>query len=99
MSTDPQQATPSDERSGVLMDVSNTVVRLYKDLFGRGPTKARSYWVGPDGLATFLEDTLTHAERNMVRMGEQQRRATRACSSSTRRSASSASRSSRSPAA
>ena len=55
------------------MDVSTAMVRLYKDQFGRGPTKARSYWVGPDAIACFLEDTLAPAERNLVRMGQHQR--------------------------
>jgi uncharacterized protein YbcI len=55
------------------MDVSNAMVRLYKEQFGRGPTKARSYWVGPDAISCFLEDTLAPAERNLVRMGQHQR--------------------------
>jgi uncharacterized protein YbcI len=49
------------------------MVRLYKELFGRGPTKARTHWTGPDALTVILEDTLTQAERNMVKMGEHQR--------------------------
>jgi uncharacterized protein YbcI len=57
----------------MLMEISNTMVRLYKELFGRGPTKARTYWTGPDALTVILEDTLTAAERNMVKMGEHQR--------------------------
>jgi uncharacterized protein YbcI len=57
----------------MLMEVSNSMVRLFKEMFGRGPTKARSYWAGPDCLSVILEDTLTQAERNMVKMGEHQR--------------------------
>ena len=49
------------------------MVRLYKDLFGRGPTKARTYFAGPDVLVCILGDTFTPAERNLVAMGEQQR--------------------------
>ena len=30
----------------VLMEISNTMVRLYKEVFGRGPTKARTHWTG-----------------------------------------------------
>jgi uncharacterized protein YbcI len=55
------------------MTISNEMVRLYKDLFGRGPTKARTIWAGPDTLTILLEDTLTPAERNMVRLEEHQR--------------------------
>src|SRR4051812_33814345 len=55
------------------MEISNTMVRLYKEQFGRGPTKARSYWAGPDVISCFLEDTLTPAERNLVKLGQHQR--------------------------
>lgn len=55
------------------MEISNTMVRLYKDQFGRGPTKARTHWCGPDLITVVLEDTLTPAERNLVKLGEHQR--------------------------
>jgi uncharacterized protein YbcI len=73
MSTDEQQPTAPDAPTSVLHEVSNTMVQLYKTQFGRGPTFARSYWAGPDALTCFLEETLTPAERNLVRMGEHQR--------------------------
>jgi uncharacterized protein YbcI len=49
------------------------MVRLFKDQFGRGPTKARTEWAGPDVLIVVLEDTLTPAERNLVVMCEHER--------------------------
>jgi uncharacterized protein YbcI len=58
---------------GVTMEISNEMVRLYKKLFGRGPTKVRTSWSGADALTVLLEDTLTPAERNMVKMDEHQR--------------------------
>src|SRR3954465_7574718 len=74
MSTEQQQGpTPEEARTGVLMEISNAMVRLYKDQFGRGPTTARTYWCGPDVVTTVLEDTLTPAERNLVKMGEPER--------------------------
>jgi len=60
-------------RSSVLREVSNTMVRLHKEQFGRGPTKARSDWAGNDVLVCLLEDTLTPAERKLIEMGEHQR--------------------------
>ena len=66
-------AVPSDVRSSILAEVSREMVRLYKEQFGRGPTKARTDWAGPDVLITILEDTLTPAERNLTRLGEHQR--------------------------
>ncbi|MFL5859996.1 MAG: Na-translocating system protein MpsC family protein [Solirubrobacteraceae bacterium] len=74
MSTEPSRIEPTADRPvNMLLDVSNTMVKLYKELFGRGPTKVRTYWTGPDALTVILEDTLTKAEQNMVTLGEQQR--------------------------
>ena len=68
-----QQPTVDEARSSITMEISNAMVRLYKEIFGRGPTLARTHWAGPDALVAFLEDTLTPAERNLVGMGEHQR--------------------------
>lgn len=63
------------QRAGdsTLAALSNAMVRLYKDKFGRGPTKARSDYAGPDTLIVSLEDTLTPVERTMLALGEDQR--------------------------
>jgi uncharacterized protein YbcI len=76
VSMDEQQQTErpeSQEKLPVQMHISNEMVRLYKEQFGRGPTKARTNWAGPDVVVTVLEDTLTPAERNLVKLGEHQR--------------------------
>ena len=57
----------------LLSAISNEMVRLYKDQFGRGPTKVRTDWGGPDMLVVTLEETLTPAERRLRLMGEHQR--------------------------
>ena len=49
------------------------MVRVFKEQFGRGPTRARAAWAGPDVLTVVLEDTFTPAERNMAAMGEHER--------------------------
>jgi uncharacterized protein YbcI len=56
-----------------MLEVSNAMVRLYKDAFGRGPTKARAAFAGPDTLVVVLEQSMTVAERNLVAMGEHER--------------------------
>jgi uncharacterized protein YbcI len=61
------------EGQSLQLAVSNAMVRLYKDQFGRGPTKARTNFAGADTLICTLQDSLTPAERNLVRMGEYQR--------------------------
>ncbi len=65
----------ADAREGqsVQMAVSNAMVRLYKEQFGRGPTKARTNFAGPDTIVCTLEDSMTPAERNMVALGDHQR--------------------------
>lgn len=49
------------------------MVRLYKEQFGRGPTRARTSFAGPDTVLCTLEDSLTPAERRLVEMNEHQR--------------------------
>lgn len=56
-----------------MLEISNAMVRLYKEAFGRGPTKARAQFAGHDTLVVILENSLTVAERNLVAMGEHQR--------------------------
>jgi uncharacterized protein YbcI len=65
----------ADGREGqsVQLAVSNGMVKLYKEQFGRGPTKARTNFAGPDVIICTLEDSLTAAERNLVKLGEHQR--------------------------
>jgi hypothetical protein len=63
-----------DGRQGsALLQISNAMVRLYKDAFGRGPTKARAQFAGPDTLVVLLQDSMTVAERNLAAMGEHAR--------------------------
>jgi len=68
-------APPVDAPEGqsVHQAVSNAMVKLYKEHFGRGPTKARTNFAGADILICTLEDSLTPAERSLVRLGEHQR--------------------------
>jgi uncharacterized protein YbcI len=76
MHTDEQEGreqAATHEKFSVPMQISNEMVRLYKEQFGRGPTKARTNWAGTDVVVTVLEDTLTAAERNLVKLGEHQR--------------------------
>jgi uncharacterized protein YbcI len=74
-------ATPSTEypepahaeNPGPLLAVCNAMVGVYKQAFGRGPTKARAHFAGPDTLVVLLEHTLTVAERNLVALGQHER--------------------------
>jgi uncharacterized protein YbcI len=69
-----EQPGTEEERGGLLMvEISNAMVQLYKDLFGRGPTKAKTNYAGPDLLVTTLENSLTRIERTMADAGEHER--------------------------
>lgn len=56
-----------------MLELSNAMVRLYKDVFGRGPTKAKASFAGPDTLVIVLESSMTVVERNLAVMGEHAR--------------------------
>jgi uncharacterized protein YbcI len=65
--------TAEQHRKPVPLAISNAMVKLYKEMFGRGPTRARTNFAGSDIVVCTLRDTLTPAERNMVKLGEDQR--------------------------
>ena len=66
--------SPVEEHpTSLLAGVSNAMVSLHKEQFGRGPMSARSHFAGPNTLVCVLEDALLPAERKLVRMGDLQR--------------------------
>jgi uncharacterized protein YbcI len=67
------QHAAAPEGQSVQMAITNEMVRLYKEQFGRGPTRAQTHFAGPDTLVSTLQDSLTRAERTLVEMGEHQR--------------------------
>jgi uncharacterized protein YbcI len=74
--TDSQTLETETEETGpdsVRAEISREMVRLYKELFGRGPTKAKTEFAGPDVVICTLEHSLTPAEQRLVEMGEHQR--------------------------
>lgn len=56
-----------------LSEISREMVRIYKEQFGRGPTRARTDFAGPNLVVCTVEESLTSVERRMVEMGEHQR--------------------------
>jgi uncharacterized protein YbcI len=66
-------SAPETPLRSPMLELSNAMVRLYKDAFGRGPTKARAAFAGPDMLVVVLEQSMTVAERNLAAMGEHER--------------------------
>ena len=69
----PESVEASDYHSSVRAEISRELVRLYKEQFGRGPTKSRTEFAGPDIVICTLEDSFTPAERRLAEMEEHQR--------------------------
>jgi len=59
-------------QQNTLSAISKEMVRIYKEQFGRGPTKTRTNWAGSDVLVVTLEETFTPAELSLQRMGKHQ---------------------------
>jgi uncharacterized protein YbcI len=53
----------------MLVAVSNAVVHIHKQYFGKGPTKARSYYQD-DVITCVLRDVYTRAERTLIESGK-----------------------------
>ena len=49
--------------------ITNEMVRLHSEYYGRGPTKAKVY-VDSDLVAVVLEETFTPAEKTLIARGE-----------------------------
>jgi uncharacterized protein YbcI len=73
MTIEAQDRNGDDTRTSLTQELSNDMVRLYKELFGRGPTRVRTHFAGPDTIICTLRDSLTRSEKNLVELGEHQR--------------------------
>jgi uncharacterized protein YbcI len=69
----PVSAETAERQHSDLAEISREMVRLYKEQFGRGPTKAKTGFAGPDMIVCSLENSFTPAERKLAEMGEHQR--------------------------
>ena len=63
----------TERRLSSLAEISREMVRIYKEQFGRGPTRARTAFAGPDLVVCTLEDSLTPVERRMAEIGDHER--------------------------
>lgn len=59
---------PADVGNVVATAISEQIVHLYLESFGRGPTRARTY-VQPQFAVCVLGDVLTTAERSLIGSG------------------------------
>src|SRR3954453_4054877 len=77
-SSNPVESNPAEAGTGhayesIRAEISREMVRLYKELFGRGPTKARTELAGPDIVICSLENTFTPDQRSLAEKGKPQR--------------------------
>lgn len=54
-------------RSGT--EISNQVVGLFRDLSGKGPSRCKTHWAGPDLLVVLLRGGFTVAEQTLYEGG------------------------------
>jgi uncharacterized protein YbcI len=52
-----------------LAELTNGIVRLFSEYYGRGPTRAKSYLLDDVYVVTVLRDTLTTVERTLAEAG------------------------------
>jgi uncharacterized protein YbcI len=67
---DPTPASDSEATHGEeLAQITNGIVRLFSEYYGRGPTRAKSYLLDDVYVVTVLRDTLTTVERTLADTG------------------------------
>ena len=67
-------AYSEDPRHGIgeaAAAVSNGIVRLFAEHYGRGPTRAKTYVLDDRFVITVIEDTLTTVEQTLVDSGRE----------------------------
>ena len=62
----PESGTRAGEQLAAL---TNGIVKLFRDYYGRGPTKAKSYVLDDRILVCVLEDTMTKVEKTLAENG------------------------------
>lgn len=68
---DPVEAPEGRARLGDdLSEITNGIVHLFSEYYGRGPTRAKTYMLEDRYVVTILRDTLTTVERTLAENGE-----------------------------
>jgi uncharacterized protein YbcI len=67
---EPLQTAEAPARQGdELAEITNGIVRLFSEYYGRGPTRAKSYMLEERYVVTVLRDTMTTVERTLAEHG------------------------------
>jgi uncharacterized protein YbcI len=71
---EPVNSPDASTRAGEqLAAATNGIVKLFRDYYGRGPTKAKSYLLDDRIVVCVLEETMTTVERTLVEQGHGQK--------------------------
>jgi uncharacterized protein YbcI len=63
-------ARGGDGRHGeALAQITTEIVRLYREYYGRGPTRAKSYMLEEGFVVTVVRDSMTTVERTLTEAG------------------------------
>lgn len=74
---EPAEPTSRAETGAIASQISRDIVRLHADLYGRGPTKAKTH-LSDEFAMCILEEVFTPAEKTLIRAGNtEQVKATR----------------------
>jgi uncharacterized protein YbcI len=70
--TDPDwtEGVETERRPGLLADISNAMVGLKKEFYGKGPTKAKTY-INDNYVLCVLQGGLTRNEETLLAAGEE----------------------------
>ena len=71
--TDPDWTTDveTERRPGLLAEISNAMVGLKKEFYGKGPTKAKTY-INDNYVFCVLQGGITRNEETLIAAGEEQ---------------------------
>ena len=69
MSDKPAASDPNGDGHSLLARISTEMVRAKKEYFGKGPTRAKSYFLD-DMLIVVMQGGMTTAEQTMLEFGE-----------------------------
>jgi uncharacterized protein YbcI len=61
----------TERRPGLLADISNAMVGLKKEFYGKGPTKAKTY-INDNYVLCVLQGGLTRNEETLIAAGQEQ---------------------------
>jgi uncharacterized protein YbcI len=71
LGVDSVEASDGHARLGdLLAEITNGIVRLFSEYYGRGPTRAKTYMLEDRYVVTVLRDTMTTVERTLAENGE-----------------------------